>query len=377
MALPTLEDTFVLTLSFLSKREKPTRLSSLEKHIIEVKKLTTTEAELKYKNKPVVKRLAEIAFDHLICTPFIKGEKYRFEITTKGQRFLNNNSQFIDSQLLASQSISYSNFLKNSKNQDFFQLGDSLNSFIEKENRNRAADLSKALQEAKKKLAIALALKIDEKPKKKDLNKERVNESETLNEQLSFFPIKDPGTTSFCSQNEEFIEEKLLRFLAKEHATEVFEKVALLVAFKLVYGPDASEEKFKTSCKLTKKSGDGGVDGIITKENKKYVFVQAKRNAPKNIIREPQIRDFRGASNGQKVVGGYFITTSDFNKDAVKSAEDSNTDINLINGKRLVEYMIQFRIGIKEVLIDSKLVSGTIYEIDESYLRNIPITFQL
>lgn len=362
MALPTLEDTFVLTLSFLSKREKPTRLTSLEKYIVEVKKITLDEAELKYKNEPVLKSIVEKAFDHLIQTPFIKGEKYRFEITTKGQKFLNNNSQFIDSKLLASQSISYSNFLQNSKNKDFFRFGDSLNLFIEKENRDRATDLSKALKGFKKKLEVAL---------------ERVNESESINEQLSFFPIKDPDITSFCSKYKEFIEEKLLRFLTKEHPTEVFEKVALLVAFKLVYGQDANEEKFKTSCQLTRPSRDGGIDGKIIKENGKLVLVQAKRYDPKNKISESQIRDFRGASNDQKVVGEYFITTSDFNKDAVNAASQSKGDMNLINGKRLVEYMIQFRIGIREVLIDSKLVSGTIYEIDESYLRNIPISLQL
>ena len=358
MALPTLEDTFVLTLSFLSKREKPTRLTSLVNHIIEVKNLTPAEVELKYKNEPVLKSIVERAFDHLIQTPFITGQKNNFVITTKGQKFLNNNSQFIDSKLLASQSISYSNFLKNSKNKDFFQLGDSLNSFIEKENRDRES--------------ISQSERIKEL-RKKYFDKENERVSETNQHQQTLFPLEDVDSSSFCSNYELHLEKNLLEFLKKEDAVKVFEKVALLVAFNLVYNGRVSMDKFRTLCSLTPKGGDGGIDGNIIKENGKTMSVQAKRYADKSKIYATSIRDFLGASDKPKVVGGYFITTSDFHEDAKNAASQSKGDMNLINGVELVKHMIDYKIGIKEVPINSKLVSGKIYEIDKFFLRNIPI----
>jgi restriction endonuclease Mrr len=190
------------------------------------------------------------------------------------------------------------------------------------------------------------------------------------NTQQSLFP---PQTRIdvFCKDYEQKIKVQLLKYLQKEDPVEVFEKLVLLIAFRLLYGEKYPIEKMKEVCNLTPKTGDGGKDGIITKPNEKKYYTQAKRYADKNNITEGMIRDFLGSVGKSGIIGGYFVTTSSFNDDALNAAKEADKDINLIDGKQLVEYMIQFGIGLKEVPIPSKLISGTIYEFDEDAIKKI------
>jgi restriction system protein len=106
-----------------------------------------------------------------------------------------------------------------------------------------------------------------------------------------------------------------------------FEKVILILLKKMGYG-DFIE---------TSKSGDGGIDGIINEDKLGLdkIYIQAKRYED-NKVREKDIRNFIGAMSGD-TSKGVFVTTSDFDKDAIKKAHDAHHKIILINGDKLVD----------------------------------------
>lgn len=118
-----------------------------------------------------------------------------------------------------------------------------------------------------------------------------------------------------------------------------FQKVVLILFQEMGYG-DFHE---------TPKSGDGGVDGIISQDKLglEKIYIQAKRYNDKNKVREPDIRNFIGAMSGD-VSRGIFVTTSDFDDLAIKKARDAhNHKIILINGKYLTDLMIRYNVGVQ------------------------------
>ncbi|MBD3311427.1 MAG: restriction endonuclease [Candidatus Magasanikbacteria bacterium] len=117
-----------------------------------------------------------------------------------------------------------------------------------------------------------------------------------------------------------------------------FEKVVLILFQKMGYG-DFQE---------TSKTGDGGIDGIISQDKLglEKIFIQAKRYAEDNKVREPAIRNFIGAMS-RDVSKGIFVTTSTFDEAAVKKARDANHKIILIDGEKLTELMIKNSVGVQ------------------------------
>lgn len=101
---------------------------------------------------------------------------------------------------------------------------------------------------------------------------------------------------------------------------------------------------------VTKKSNDGGIDGVIDQDvlglNK--VYIQAKRYADNNPVGRPDLQAFVGALSG-KADGGVFITTSRFSEGAKTYAETVPTRIILIDGQRLTELMIRYKVGVQAV----------------------------
>lgn len=98
----------------------------------------------------------------------------------------------------------------------------------------------------------------------------------------------------------------------------------------------------------TAKSGDGGIDGIINRDQLglEKIYIQAKRYAEEHKIREPLIRDFIGAMSGD-TRKGIFVTSSTFDESAIKKAKDAHHVIRLIDGKNLVDLMYKFDIGVQ------------------------------
>ncbi|MBT3935161.1 MAG: restriction endonuclease [Bacteroidetes bacterium] len=125
-----------------------------------------------------------------------------------------------------------------------------------------------------------------------------------------------------------------------------FEKVILILLKKMGYG-DFIE---------TSKSGDGGIDGIINEDKLglEKIYTQAKRYN-ENKVREKDIRNFIGAMSGD-TSKGVFITTSSFDDLAITKAREAHHTIILIDGKKLVDLMHQFNVGIQ---------IKTVYEVKE------------
>ena len=75
------------------------------------------------------------------------------------------------------------------------------------------------------------------------------------------------------------------------------------------------------------------------------IYIQAKRfNDGK--VRETDIRNFIGAMSGD-TNKGVFVTTSEFDNKALEKARSAHHKIICIDGKKLVDLMHQFKVGIQ------------------------------
>lgn len=116
-----------------------------------------------------------------------------------------------------------------------------------------------------------------------------------------------------------------------------FENVILQLLKKMGYG-DFIE---------TSKTGDGGIDGIINEDKLglSKIFIQAKRYG-ENKVREKDIRSFIGAMSGD-TQKGVFVTTSTFDKNAIKKANNAHHTIILIDGEKLSDLMHEYNVGVQ------------------------------
>ena len=119
-----------------------------------------------------------------------------------------------------------------------------------------------------------------------------------------------------------------------------FEEIVLSLMEKMNYGVG----------KKTKISHDGGIDGIINKDELglEKIYIQAKRYS-NNKVNEKEMRDFAGAlSCSNEAREGVFITTSDFSDKAQKMALSVHGKvIRLIDGKELTSLMIKHNIVVQ------------------------------
>jgi len=117
---------------------------------------------------------------------------------------------------------------------------------------------------------------------------------------------------------------------------------------------------------VTKRSGDKGVDiladltvGGVTDVK---TVVQVKRYKDGNRIPGSVIRELRGTAEVDQ--RGLVITTSDFQKQALEEAKAANKmPVSLINGKKLVELLVRYEVGVKKQ-------AATILSIDVEYFEN-------
>ncbi|PEY37199.1 restriction endonuclease [Bacillus cereus] len=86
---------------------------------------------------------------------------------------------------------------------------------------------------------------------------------------------------------------------------------------------------------VTSGSNDGGKD-IILHKDKEMKFVEVKRYT-KGTIGRPLIQKLHSAIVDAEAVGGYFVTLSNFNKNARQYA--ANKNIELIDGDALINMM--------------------------------------
>ncbi len=138
-----------------------------------------------------------------------------------------------------------------------------------------------------------------------------------------------------------------------------FEELVLDLLQAIGYGGNRAE-----AAQVTKKSVDGGIDGIINEDRLGLdkIYIQAKRYS--NTVPIKEVRDFAGAMLANSAHKGVFMTTSDFPSSAKEFAEKIDRTLILIDGKRLAALMIEYNIGItpKETFVYK--------EIDSDYFEN-------
>ena len=135
------------------------------------------------------------------------------------------------------------------------------------------------------------------------------------------------------------------------------------------YGFERLAQRILRECgfsqvEVTKKSGDGGIDGTgKLKINGIFSFnvaFQCKRYS--GLVGAPAIRDFRGSLTTD-IEKGVLITTGTFSKAAKEEASNpGKQQIDLIDGEELINKIAEYGIGVREVRS---------YEVDEAFFQKI------
>lgn len=115
---------------------------------------------------------------------------------------------------------------------------------------------------------------------------------------------------------------------------------------------------------VTKKSGDGGIDGTgklrINGIFSFNVAFQCKRFI--GSVSAGDIRDFRGSLTTD-IEKGVFITTGTFTKAAREEASNAGKQqIDLIDGEEFINKLIEYRLGVHEKII---------YEVDKPFFEKV------
>lgn len=152
--------------------------------------------------------------------------------------------------------------------------------------------------------------------------------------------------------------DELLDRLRDSHP-DFFEQAVVDLLLKMGYGGAAQRGKRIGG------SNDEGVDGLIDQDalGIDQVYIQAKRYKEGNNVGREAIQAFVGALHGFGASRGVFLTTSAFTSGAIEYANKVPSRIILIDGSRLVELMIAYRVGVQE----EKHFSAV--EVDEDYFN--------
>lgn len=144
-----------------------------------------------------------------------------------------------------------------------------------------------------------------------------------------------------------------------EGSPSFFEQAVVNLIVAMGYGGS------DTSATRTQLSHDGGIDGIVDQDvlGLSRVYIQAKRYALDNNVQRPDIQSFVGALQGQQANQGVFITTGGFSAGARQYTQGISTRVVLIDGTRLANLMIRYRVGV-QVTQNYQIV-----EVDEDFFE--------
>ena len=123
-----------------------------------------------------------------------------------------------------------------------------------------------------------------------------------------------------------------------------FETLVVKLLLKMGYGYGIED-----AGKVTKATGDGGIDGIIKEDHLGFnnIYIQAKKWSSDHKVSRPEVQKFAGALQGEKATKGLFITTTEFTKDALDFAANLlGSNIVLIDGNQLTKLMIKYNLGV-------------------------------
>lgn len=158
-------------------------------------------------------------------------------------------------------------------------------------------------------------------------------------------------------ENKGALQKELLDYALKLSPSG-FENLVVSLLEQMGYGQAGNVER-------TSASGDAGVDGIISQDplGLDRIYVQAKRYALDRTVDRPRIHEFAGALLGKQGDRGVFITTASFTRGAIAEAEKINARIELINGHRLSELMLKYKVGVQvEQRVEMFRIDGDYFE---------------
>ena len=133
-----------------------------------------------------------------------------------------------------------------------------------------------------------------------------------------------------------------------------FERLAMLLLRECVF----------SQVRVTKKSGDGGIDGTgklrINGIFSFNVAFQCKRYT--GSVSAGDIRDFRGSLTTD-IEKGVFITTGTFTRAAREEASNAGIQqIDLVDGEEFIDKLIEYRLGVTEKMI---------YTVDKDFFEKV------
>jgi len=117
---------------------------------------------------------------------------------------------------------------------------------------------------------------------------------------------------------------------------------------------------------VTRKSGDGGLDGkgILRLNNLVSIPVIFECKRYKDPVGSKKIRNFRGAMQG-RANKGLFITTSNFTRGAKEEVTREGTDlIDLLDGEQVIDLLKKLELGVSVKMIEK-------VEIDQEWFENL------
>ena len=288
MALPTQTDAFYITLD-LFRDDKPHTRKEIIKIAVNALNLTPDDLKLRTKSgKPIYESRLSWGVSYLERAGMLKKIKRGvYEITDRGQEYLR-------------------------KGQGGKAFSEKLNKIIESENPwNRSGgDTDNPASEDSSNLLVNDTVQDDKSPQ------------ETIEQAV--YSLRQ----SLASE--------LLDMILEQDAY-CFERIVVKLLEAMGYGTG----------KVTPKSGDAGIDGIITADPLGFdmIYTQAKRYSPSNRVGTPEMQGFVGALGD--VTKGVFITTSSFQPAAIQIAKNwHHAKIELIDGERLIDLMIDYNVGV-------------------------------
>ncbi len=125
---------------------------------------------------------------------------------------------------------------------------------------------------------------------------------------------------------------------------QFFERLVIDLIVKMGYGGSYEEVSQHLG-----KTGDEGIDGVIKQDplGVDNIYIQAKRWFLGTVGR-PVVQAFVGALHGKGARKGIFITTSRFSSEAIEYVNSlKDMTIVLIDGDKLLDYMIQYNVGVQ------------------------------
>lgn len=165
---------------------------------------------------------------------------------------------------------------------------------------------------------------------------------------------------SIPTQIQEQEDEAVLEEISKEEQNklEILETLKKMDNYKFEKFINGllSQMGFEVDPKLgTKKSRDGGIDGLAYSFDKQtlnnsIVVTQVKRFV-NTTVGSPDIDKLRGSMSKYNADYGVFITTSTFSRDAKEEARKYKPRITTIDGSQLVDLMIEYKYKLKEVIL--------------------------